>query len=242
MNKIILFSIVAIALMSGMAIADTGIAPCPLAFTFLTSPSGAAIGQEVTLTYQDKIFTGTVNEYGELVMDLGAEGIPNCNAQNFKLTVMGCKDDPVCTQTVSFNPNGYTTIDLRDANQFEKCPEDTTPYASCNSCCLTPSSCEDQGYIKPADCPVQEQPDYTIDYFVSAIVIFIAGLGIGKYKLGVKIYTNTKGEVITQHTHRNITGYHSVNTMHQHQPHKKGEIAPKYADTKGADGYYAYMG
>jgi hypothetical protein len=100
--------------------------------------------------------------------------------------------------------------------------------------------CEDGGFIKPEECPVQK--DTTIDTVIIAIVTLIAGLGIGKYKLGVKIYTNDKGEVVKQHKHRNVVGYHSVNTIHQSQPHKKGEIAPNYSDEKDEKGKYKYVG
>jgi len=242
MNKIIPIMIISFALIASGALA---LEPCPLAMKFVTSPPSANQNLEITVSYGSHYVTGMTNEYGEAVVDMGHLGIADCLVQDFDMVVTKCSSDPICHQTVSFNPNGFTTFDISKANLFEEeCPPDETPYAQCDSCCLPTSceSCESKGYIKSEDCPVTEQPDYTIDAAVAAIIIFITGLGIGKYKLGVKIYTKTTGEVVAQHTHRNITGYHSINTMHQHQPHKKGEIAPKYDDKKGEDGYYKYLG
>lgn len=257
-NKIFLSTIIfSLALMASGALA---LEPCPLAFNFLTSPPGAAVGLNVQLTYlNNQVYTGTVNEYGEIVLDLGDQGISKCNSQNFILTVLECKDDPVCSQTVSFNPNGYTTIDLREANLFEECLTRDQCTALCPTCpdcncpeCVCPECptdqqcsyawCEDNGFIKPEECPKAVSDQDIVTAAVTAISIFIAGLGIGKYKLGVKIYTNEKGEVVKQHKHRNIIGYHSVNTMHQSQPHKKGEIAPNYSDEKDEKGKYKYVG
>jgi len=253
-NKIFLSTIIfSLALMASGVLA---LEPCPLAFNFLTSPPGAAVGLNVQINYlNNQVYSGTVNEYGEIVMDLGDQGISNCNVQNFILTVLECKDDPICSQTVSFNPNGYTTIDLREANLFSEClttdqctaicptcPDCKCPECICPACpiCCSYAWCEENGFIKPEECPVQE--DTTIDTVIIAIVTLIAGLGIGKYKLGVKIYTNEKGEVVKQHKHRNIIGYHSISTMHQSQPHKKGEIAPSYSDEKDEKGKYKYIG
>jgi hypothetical protein len=233
-NKTIISFIISIALISGIVLAaDTGagVQPCPLAFTFLTSPPGAAIGQDVTLQYLDRIFTGQVNEYGELVMDLGSEGIPSCTAQNFKLTVLGCKDNPVCSQTVSFNPNGYTTIDISTANLFDVCP-------ACLACdtCPTYQSCMDQGYILPSTCPVPIVPevDY-LGYLATALIALGAGYGIRRVK-------TASGAIQTQHTHPNYTSMHDINTLHKHQPHPRGMLMAKYATTKSSDGYYKYLG
>lgn len=244
MNKIILM-LISFALMASVAMADTGMQPCPLAFKFLTSPPGAEIGLGVQILYQGNVvYDGSTNEYGELVVDVGSQGIPNCMSQNFKLQIKGCSD-AVCSQDVSFNPNGYTTIDLRSINLFgcPTCPDIKCPECVCPECPTDQQCsyawCEDNGFIKPVECPVK---DTTVETVFIAIVTLIAGLGIGKYGLGVKVYTNTKGEVIKQHKHKNTTGYHDSNIIHRIQPHKKGEMTPNYSNEKDPEGHYKYIG
>lgn len=77
-----------------------------------------------------------------------------------------------------------------------------------------------------------------INYATYVIVGIIGGL-IGA---GLKIYRKADGSVAVQHKHKNVVGYHDPNIIHKAQPHKKGEISPKYADVKAADGYYKYAG
>jgi hypothetical protein len=251
-NKLIISTAIMMMLMISGAVA---LEPCPLAFDFKTSPPGAEVGLNVQISYLDRTISGVVNEYGEFVTDLGNYNIPNCLTQNFKLTVVECKDNPVCTKTVSFNPSGYTTIDITGANLFSECltadqctamcPNCNCPECVCPECpssCCSYAWCEDGGFITPEECPKTVSDQDLVTAAVTAISIFIVGLGIGKYKLGVKIYTNEKGEVVKQHKHRNIIGYHSISTMHQSQPHKKGEIAPSYSNEKDEKGKYKYIG
>ncbi len=123
--------------------------PCPIALDFEASPPGSEIGLNAEISYLDKIvWKGMVNEYSEIVADLGGLDIPNCNFQSFKLVILECKDDPICTKTVAFNPDGYTLIDLKAVDFFGRvcpsCPailEDTTPYEKCDTCCPTPETC-----------------------------------------------------------------------------------------------------
>lgn len=250
MNKILVSAImISLAIMASGALA---LEPCPLAFNFQTSPVGAAAGLNVQISYLNNVVaSGTTNEYGEIVFDLGDKGIPNCLSQSFELTVPACADTASCNQVVSFNPNGYTTIDIKDANLFtppaecftrDQCQAFCPTCPECSTCPTfnTDTECTSAGWIKPEECPVQ--PDTTLQTAIIAIVTLIAGLGIGKYGLGVKIYTNTKGEVVKQHKHKNVVGYHSADIMHRIEPHKKGELTPNYSNEKDEKGKYKYVG
>ena len=44
------------------------------------------------------------------------------------------------------------------------------------------------------------------------------------------------------HNHANARTYHDPNSMHKYQPHKKGELKPKYSSKKNSDGKYDYLG
>ena len=46
----------------------------------------------------------------------------------------------------------------------------------------------------------------------------------------------------TLHNHANARSYHDPNTVHKYQPHKKGELKPRYSSKKNADGKYDYLG
>ena len=48
------------------------------------------------------------------------------------------------------------------------------------------------------------------------------------------------GKDVIQHQHPSISGYHSPDTMHKAEPHKKGELVPKYE--KDAGGVWRYKG
>ncbi len=105
------------------------------------------------------------------------------------------------------------------------CPE----CPSCEVC----SVCPELEVCPETDCPVK---DMTVERIIEGIVLLIVGMGVYKYGFGIKIYTKKDGTVEVQHKHRNVTGYHDINTMHRTQPHKKGELNPKY-DNEGK-----YMG
>jgi len=242
--KKIMFLISMLLAMSLAMIPAMALEPCPLAVKFITSPPEANIGLETEILYGGKVVAaGTSNEFGELVVDLGDANIPNCVYQNFELVVKRCADNSLCHKTISFNPQGYTNIDLISVNLFEPvvCEECPPVYPVCNvqGCrdlgwmpseeCLT---CESQGYIKPEDCPVKECPDIALDVIVSIIISLAVGAGVG-FKV-TKYGTKT-------HYHPGRSDYHSPDVMHSAPyTHKKGELFPKYE--KDEAGKWKYVG
>lgn len=228
MKRMIVF---AMALSMAMSSGALAFEPCPLAFSFLTSPQSAAQGLDVTISYMDRTFAGEVNEYGELVMELGNYGLENCAAKEFTLQVVGC-ENALCTKQVSFNPNGYTTIDLRDVLMNE-CPEP-------GDCC-TAKFCEDAGMIHESDCPKQDTGLLGFGALIDLAVGILASGGVCA-AVGIKLYKRKDGTVVKQHMHANITGYHDPNVVHKKQPHPKGQENPNYATAKSADGTYKYLG
>jgi len=231
-NKLFLVSLISFALVASGAMA---LEPCPLAFSFVTSPPGANVGLNVDIKYMGNVIASSVtNEFGELVVDLGSMSIPNCMMQSFELVVKECESDNVCHRVVSFNPNGYTTIDITGIDLFKQCPVDTTPYDHCDSCCALPESCcsykfcEDGGFIKPDECPAIPT-DYSPEIIVGTIVAVLAAFGVGKRKnTGIQVTEDAKGIITTKHKHKNYMTFHDVKMVHPVQPHKAGEIFPDY--------------
>jgi len=99
---------------------------------------------------------------------------------------------------------------------------------------------------------VSQPVQFTVELLVAIVVVFAATLGIsikiikkkytkdGKTVAQTEIYVTETGE--KKHRHRNITGLHSPDTMHKYQPHKKGQLMPKYSYDKNAEGKYDYIG
>lgn len=127
-----------------------------------------------------------------------------------------CPDCPDCNCPVCLEcPN----CDCQVCNECPNCncPEDITPYKECNSCC--------------EECPKCTGTDMNtlILFILSFFGIGLAG-GTYGYKFVVRKRKGTgKLEIqITQHKHCGMNRYHSINTIHNKNPHKKGEINPKY--------------
>jgi len=113
----------------------------------------------------------------------------------------------------------------------EDCPEDTTPYDECDSCC---------------DCPVI--PEKKEDYYLEGIVAILSGaLGaLFGYKKGpkklieyaeknfkkgqyVRLGKYYNGAITAKHMHKGIVGYHDPDREHQDEDakHPPGELAGK---------------
>lgn len=80
----------------------------------------------------------------------------------------------------------------------------------------------------------------------AAIAIIFALFGAGAYvriqksgSAGVGIKSKN-GKIL--HSHKNVRGYHSPDTVHKMQPHKKGEMYPRYSTKKNTNGEYEYLG
>jgi hypothetical protein len=136
-------------------------------------------------------------------------------------------------------------------------PVDTTPYDRCDSCCPVCQSkiCTVDGTVEPGqtytsiggvcnvvvkanEAPVQ---DKTIEEIVALIVGLIVGGGAIK-ATGVKVYTDAKGNKNVRHSHANYVAYHKITDVHPYQPHKVGELSPKYSKEKDSLGKYKYIG
>ena len=192
--------------------------PCPISGRVITYPAGGAIGWTVELyekTTNALLKSYTVNEYSEYAIDIG--DMRACkDGDSFILKVVECADNPICTKTVSFSGGGIiadfdlTTVELPpiECPPEEICPPenqtDTTPYEKCDSCCPVPTSCIDQGYILPENCPVKECPDPTklgYDWLT-----FITGAGIMGLLSFLAVYFSAfKGRVRIQTKLKYIT-------------------------------------
>jgi len=95
-------------------------------------------------------------------------------------------------------------------------------------------------------------PTITLEGLIAIIIGFLAVLGISiritkkKYSSGDKtvaqVEVNLSEGGVKTHRHKNIVGFHSPYTMHKYQPHKKGELQPKYNYVANSQGKYDYLG
>lgn len=227
MKKLLIISaILAVLIGSNFALA---LEPCPLAFDVLTSPPGQEVVIEVF--YKDQAYRGkTVN--GELVMDLGEYGIPNCIYQNFDLVVTDCSADPVCHKVVSFNPDGYTTIDIKDAWLGEVETTTTTIPEECDPCYCEECVCE--------ECPEKEGLD---DLLVAFFSVIAGGFAVFVYKgkvkfnkknidklleampkgCGIRLFKAYNGKSDIKHYHRSPNNYHTLDKNHKGKYDHEGE-------------------
>lgn len=253
MKKLIPFVVtLAIVLLSmGVVLAPD---PCPFLFTVLTSPPDVT-GLTLVLTYGSQSWTLLEQVPGEYSIEIGHVGISNCNFQNFDLVIKECEGDSVCHKTVSFNPQGITVLDVRNANLFltttTPVTTTTTPYVpecftsaecaeliDCVEACekdICKNICEDLGF--KYECPefAVSEEIYQIISGISVIINVILALKVG---VGVKAtyFKSTSGRKyvgIKSHRHANHPRYHSIYTMHKKEPHKRGEINPSYDNETG---------
>lgn len=220
-------------------------------------------GLEVTIKNLGTGLThkGTTQANGEYVIDWSTVGDDIQDLNVIKVTV-----EDVSIEKTYFNGaiggGEVYYFDFRepqdpvipcDATECEDilCPEDTTPYAECNTCCT--------------DGPDKECPDYPetegykLEVLIGSIsVALLAGvlgtLGYGRrlkffeyLKIwralekgeGVKVTLrrNSDGTLdlsLKSHKHLGRTTYHSIYSIHRNNPHPKGVINPNY----GIDGKY----
>lgn len=222
----ILTILVALVLMAAPAMA---LEPCPIAVKFVTSPPEANVGLTVDLVYSGSVISsGMTNEYGEIIIDVGDQGIPNCGSQNFAMVVRDCESNSLCHRTVSFNPYGFTTVDLTSVDLFYRAT--TTTVAPTTTTTIEAPSCGALGFILPEDCPGPSEE--TVMAIIASLII-AAGAGFG-----YKSYISKSGQLVKMHKHYGIVGYHSPGISHLNKSirHPKGMIFPKYVNGKYAGG------
>ena len=266
MKKIILALLVAFALFGSITFAASPPTSVPLSVKVLTNiPSGVAgIHLKIENLNTREILSVSTNEFGEYILDLNNR-ITGFKTDYkitdiFRVTVDEdyCNGASACImeKTLSTDDDIFFLIDLQPVKCFACqtcelpvnpfCPEDITPYETCNSCCTekecesivkTQYVCSDKSIVESSDeCPEQSN---LIGYVITSLIALVAGTG-GTYGY-LKIKKTTKG-VILQHSHRNYVTAHSCDTIHPYQPHKKGEKTPNYSNTKNKDGKYNYIG
>ena len=99
-------------------------------------------------------------------------------------------------------------------------------------------------FVFYVDVTTPQPVPFTLEQLIALIIVLVGGAGTIIYikrtngsQSGVK---NVNGKLF--HSHKNVSGYHNPNTIHAYQPHKKGELYPKYSTKKNADGKYDYLG
>ena len=142
----------------------------------------------------------------------------------------------------------YTAIICKEKYPCLECPSQTTcptlptcppekicPIAQECPICPSVSSCE--GTI----CPEEGSVVYAV---IAALIAFVGGGGIVYITFGktnkLRLKKLPDGTYEVQHIHPSYSGYHSINTIHRTEPHKKGEQLPKYE--KDIDGVWRYQG
>ena len=233
-------------------IVSASLIPYPI---FVKLNAGVPIGYGVDVKIQnldcndaskcviERIFQ--TNDNGEIALDAydtqrGFEGFRDTD--RFKATILYCQGESACNQEMSFTSSGGRILFNFDLTGVSCLPTIIKEVPSdCPSCptCEVCSVCPEPEVCPESDCPVQ---DMTAERIIEGIIILIVGMGVYKYGFGIKVYTKKDGTVEVQHKHPNVIAYHNINTKHRTQPHKKGELKPKYEATKNANGYYKYIG
>ena len=82
--------------------------------------------------------------------------------------------------------------------------------------------------------------------FAATVVFVITLLGAGAYvrvyRPGTNYVTLKVVDGKLKHGHANYRTLHSTDTVHDYQPHTKGEEKPRYSTKKNAEGKYDYLG
>lgn len=99
-------------------------------------------------------------------------------------------------------------------------------------------------YLQSAECDISittAPADYTLEAILAVLFAgscsYIIVKRPGRKSVKLRVYNGKK-----QHSHANYTSWHSPDRMHDYQPHTKGELEPKYSETKNTDGKYNYLG
>lgn len=213
-----------------MAMPVMALEPCPIAVKFLTSPESAKDGLIVDIYHAGSVISTEISKDGEILADLG-DRISNCGSQSFQITVRNCADKAACTQSVSFNPQGYTTIDLTSV--WIDISTTTT---------ITTTSTTTQPGIIP--CDICEELDWESLILIVIGLIGVTGLVAYSFKKGnlvkyasqvfkvgqyVRLGKYWDGAVSAKHLHKGIRGYHDPDIEHRdpEDRHPKGKLAGK---------------
>jgi len=226
-----------LTLFSVASLVSAGKEPCPIALDIITVPDYAAIGLTVSLKQDGfPVATVSVNQYKEAVFELS--GVLGVECTCFEATILECDDNPICHKTVCFNPQGYTQWDISSVEL--PCPEPVI-CPECEICPDLPPSCEEQGYILPEDCeepePCPDCPFAGLFEIVISVIISLTvgggiGITIGRYKNTGKLFLKITRHKHPEHQTAGARKLHSIYTIHNIEPHPKGEQYPKY-DERG---------
>lgn len=247
MKKMIVLISIMMLLTSTIILAQSLI-PYPI---FAKLNAGVPIGSGIDVKIQNIDCTDSskcviertfqTNDNGEIALDAydpqrGFIGFRD--SDRFKATILYCQGEEVCNQEASFTSSGGRILFNFDLTKstclpptVKEVPVETVVYQDKNVYVCSDGTARDTN-----DCPTI--PAVDINYaiiIIVGIITFVVGSGL-------KIYRKLDGSVAVQHKHKNTTGYHDPNIVHKVQPHKKGEIVPKYEEAKGTDGYYKYLG
>lgn len=223
--KWIPFALVMI-LMVGTAAAQS----LPMIIDGKVKNEGFLAGYRVTLTntrtnIQTSVITGRDGTFMFMPANM------QWGAQNGDDFVLECEGKQIQVNDLGYNPV-EVLIDLTNQacpkpDPCPSCPEDNTPYASCDICCpscpdcpddVTPYTNCDSCCLTPEPCPVDENKS------VEMILVALAGLGVGVGGVYLKLGKTA------QHLHKGIIGYHSIYTSHKNVliKHPRGENMPVY--------------
>jgi hypothetical protein len=177
------------------------------------------------------------------------------STDTIRLSLVACSSSVSCSKTSTLG-GGVTqlTFDLIDMNVFPDpivtdCTTTTCP--TCSGCVCTPTQCDT---VVCPTCPVvpacdvcntcavcPEQKNDNLTTLIASVITLLLGGGAVYIAQGTKKakVQMVNGVAVVTHKHPLSTSYHSINTMHNNEPHKKGEIYPNYVKV---DGVYKYKG
>jgi len=243
MKRIIATALSLLALFSLITPSFAYSLPQPISGKIFTVPSNAA--ESLTVLARNLRTSGEIyairsgNEYLLEIANIPGGYVPG---DTIRVMILECVDNSLCVKDVIVEGSPITLDFDLTKDVCPPCPEDTTPYAECDSCCPTTTTlplsemCSDAGYILPEDCP-ECPPCPEPMPLEQLIMLLLAFFGIGSISAGAGykfvIRKRKTGELetqITQHKHRvSDTGrayYHSIYRIHKNPKyrHEPGQI------------------
>jgi len=180
----------------------------PLPVTGQVTASGeplSGVSVEIQNIRTGEIVKTTTDSNGFYMVEWANTELKYGAGDEFKITVY----DESVTRTAG--------IDIVANFELKFIPE-MCPPCECKEC----ETCEE---CIPEPCESETDISKILQYFGLGALIGGAGVGI---KISKSAKTGKISANVTQHKHKNYDYYHSIYTMHRKNPHKKGEINPKY--------------
>jgi len=228
--------LMAVLFMCGVVIAQP-IMPCPIAVKVNAFPGGD-IPVKITNLNTLEVVSGKTTEAGltgEYVVDWANTVKKYSYGDTFRIEVLDMKKEVKFTGS----PIEIQYYDLIRGCIIKQTINPGDTYRNIDNAC----NVEVTATVNPIEI-VKPLTDYPLE----VLVLFIIGALVGTTGY-VKLYPKGASSIglkvvngKTLHSHKNISGYHDPNTVHSYQPHKKGELNPKYSTVKNADGKYNYIG